>query len=329
VSVIEEFELTVVAYPNGIVVPTEVDRVNKTFTGGVYDESGHLVDNSLRQDKEHLGVQAFPQLSPSMINDIKVQHVLKGRYLYLGFYTEHYGHFLLETLSRLWAYTENKYDGVVFNEFVIPRQTQGISSFSQLFFAPFGIKASSVSIVNVTTQFEWLDVPNPQFFILNKADIDYIDTYRKISDFYIPSKKDESLRIYVSRSKLLKRKRKVLNEAAIEKVFISHGFIVIHPQELSFLEQLALLSNTHVLAGMEGSGLHNCVFMPPGGTVINLCGVRQPNSIKSNQKICDALAHLTGLVLPFVGEVVNKVKLITRYDIPHIKQWLRKNISRV
>jgi hypothetical protein len=70
VSVIEEFELTVVAYPNGIVVPTEVDRVNKTFTGGVYDESGHLVDNSLRQDKEHLGVQAFPQLSPSMINDI-------------------------------------------------------------------------------------------------------------------------------------------------------------------------------------------------------------------------------------------------------------------
>ncbi|WP_137222080.1 DUF563 domain-containing protein [Shewanella sp. MEBiC00475] len=325
---IEKFELTVMTYPNGIVVPTEVDRVNKTFTGGVYDESGCLVGNALRQHPEHKGVQAFPQLSPVMLSNIQVQNFLKGRYLYLGFYTEHYGHFLLETLARLWAYTENKYDGVVFNEFVIPRQTQGVSPFSQFFFAPFGVKAHSVSIINIATQFEWLDVPNPQFFILNKAHIDYIDIYRRISDFYIPSKQDESLRIYVSRSKLLKRKRKVLNEAAIEKVFISHGFIVIHPQELSFPEQLALLSHTHVLAGMEGSGLHNCVFMPPGGTVINLCGVRQPNSIKSNQKICDALAHLTGLVLPFVGEVINKDKLITRYDIPHVKKWLRQNISR-
>jgi capsular polysaccharide biosynthesis protein len=329
VSVIEEFELTVVAYPNGIVVPTEVDRVNKTFTGGVYDESGHLVDNSLRQDKEHLGVQAFPQLSPSMINDIKVQHVLKGRYLYLGFYTEHYGHFLLETLSRLWAYTENKYDGVVFNEFVNPRQTQGVSTFSQLFFAPFGIKASSVSIVNVTTQFEWLDVPKAQFFIVNKAHANYIETYRKISNYYIASNVDKSLRIYLSRSKLLKRKRKVLNEIAIEQAFIDHGFIIVHPQDLSFLEQLAILSRAEMLAGIEGSGLHNCVFMPPSGVVINLCGMRQPNSIKSNQKICNTLAHVTSLVLPFVGEVVNKEKLITRYDIPHIKQWLRKNISRV
>jgi capsular polysaccharide biosynthesis protein len=328
-SVIEQFELTVNTYSNAIVLPTDVDRVNKSFTGGVYDENGNLVKNALRQHTDHKEVQAFPQLSPAILTNITVNNILKGRYLYLGFYTEHYGHFLLETLARLWAYTDKKYDGVVFNEFVIPRPTQGVSSFAQLFFTPFGIDINKTSIINSVTQFERLDVPSPQFYIQNKADIDYINIYRKISNYYRQNDQVERSRVYLSRSKLLKRKRKVLNEAAIETEFVKYGFIIIHPQELSFSEQLVLYSRVEILAGMEGSGLHNCVFMPPGGIVINLCGVRQPKSIKSNQKICNELAQVTGLALPFSGETINKDKLVSRYDIPHVRKWLRQNLGQL
>lgn len=327
-SIVEKFELMVNTYPNAVVLPTNVDRINKTFTGGVYDENGFLVENALRQHSDHKEVQAFPQLSPTRLKNIKINNNLKGHYLYLGFYTEHYGHFLLETLARLWAFTDDKYDGVIFNEFVIPRQYQGVSSFSQLFFTPFGIDSNCILIVDAATQFEKLDVPNPQFYIGNKADIDYINTYRMISRYYVQNTKKECLRIYLSRSKLLKRKRKVINEVAIEREFVNYGFIVVHPQELSFQEQLTLYSQADILAGMEGSGLHNCVFMPPGGIVVNLCGVRKPKSIKSNQKICNELAQVTGLALPFSGETINKDKLISRYDIPHVRKWLRQNLSR-
>ncbi|MDO6617641.1 DUF563 domain-containing protein [Shewanella sp. 6_MG-2023] len=328
-SFINSYSLNVQTVKNGRVVPTNVNRTDKTFTGGVYSQDGELVENGLRQDPAHTGPQPFPQLSPKSImpNELALNNVKKGRYLYLGFYTEHYGHFLLETLSRLWATKEADYDGFIFNEFVIPRKTSGTSSLANACFSAFGIDLDKIHIVTEDTYFEYLFVPNSQFYIVNKAHPSYIDTYQSIFTSHVSSQKEPHQRIYLSRSAVQKRKRKVLNEAQIEKAFIEHGFIIIHPQELSFTKQLEIFSQAKIMAGLEGSGLHNCVFMPENGEVINLCGPRSPRRIKCNQVICNGLNAHQGVVLPFVGEVVNQEKQISRMNIPHVKTWLRKHFG--
>jgi len=40
----------------------------------------------------------------------------KGRYLFCGFYFPHFGHFILESLSRLWAYEryKDRIDALIF-----------------------------------------------------------------------------------------------------------------------------------------------------------------------------------------------------------------------
>lgn len=325
---IDEYELSLVSLECGIVFPTVVDRKNKTFTGGVYNQSGKLVTNSLRQQIGHKGPDPFPQRSPTSYDvSLKFVNYKLGRFLYLGFYTEHYGHFLLETLARLWAVKQGCYDGFVFNEFVIPRQSSGVSNLAKDCFESFGIDASKILIVEESVMFEVLDVPNSQFYIGNRAHPRYIDIYREISSNLNSNCSGVDLRVYISRSALNKRRRKVVNEVLIEEAFKAYGFVVVHPQTLSFREQLGLLAKTDILAGLDGSGLHNCVFMPKGGKVINLCGPRQPKSIKSNQKICNELNDIDCSVLPFIGDIINEDKLISRYDISYVRKWLRKHFS--
>lgn len=60
------------------------------------------------------------------------------------------------------------------------------------------------------------------------------------------------------------------NEAALESLMTEAGFTIVQPEALSFAEQCQLFAETRFLVGLEGAGLANMLFMPPGGTVLAL-----------------------------------------------------------
>jgi len=63
--------------------------------------------------------------------------------------------------------------------------------------------------------------------------------------------------------------RKVTNVAEIEKLLVSHGFAIVEPEKLSFLEQVRLFSNAKKIVGSSGAALANIIFCRPG-TEINI-----------------------------------------------------------
>ena len=75
-------------------------------------------------------------------------------------------------------------------------------------------------------------------------------------------------RIYVARGGA--PRRRVLNEAAVEKLLAGYGFISINPGALSVSEQVALFADAEIVAGPHGAGLTNCVFMAPGGAIVEM-----------------------------------------------------------
>jgi len=75
-------------------------------------------------------------------------------------------------------------------------------------------------------------------------------------------------RIYVARGAA--PRRRVLNEAAVETLLKAHGFISVNPGALSFADQVALFADAEIVVGPHGAGLTNCVFMAPGGALIEL-----------------------------------------------------------
>ncbi|MCK0171440.1 glycosyltransferase family 61 protein [Aliiroseovarius sp. S1123] len=93
--------------------------------------------------------------------------------------------------------------------------------------------------------------------------------------------------VYVSRSK--SRGRKIANEDEIISLVKRFGGEIINFEDYDFPSQVKLMSSCKVIVGIHGAGLTNMVFMPPGGTVIELLPVR--NGLRDYRKIGNSFKH--------------------------------------
>ena len=105
-----------------------------------------------------------------------------------------------------------------------------------------------------------------------------------------------SRRIYLSRSRLRAGWHQMTNEEEIEKCFEGMGFEIVHPQELSVPDQIALFSKSDTIAGEYGSALHNALFSPPGTKVIALNRINWYQS-----RIASLRGHHIGFIRPSNG----------------------------
>jgi hypothetical protein len=80
-------------------------------------------------------------------------------------------------------------------------------------------------------------------------------------DRFTPS--NEYSKLYLSRSSLNGNKfRRVLGEAELETRLAGNGWRIVHPQEMSLPDQLALYKNASVIASTDGSALHTLMCFP-------------------------------------------------------------------
>lgn len=75
-------------------------------------------------------------------------------------------------------------------------------------------------------------------------------------------------RIYVSRGRA--PKRRLTNEAEVARAVAEFGFRVVHFEEHPFAEQVRLSASARYLVSNHGAGLTNVLFMPQGGSVLEL-----------------------------------------------------------
>ena len=75
-------------------------------------------------------------------------------------------------------------------------------------------------------------------------------------------------RIYISRAKA--KRRRVINEQELIPVLKKHQFSIIHFEDYSWAEQIAICANAKIMLGLHGAGLTNMLFMPKDSKVIEL-----------------------------------------------------------
>ena len=79
---------------------------------------------------------------------------------------------------------------------------------------------------------------------------------------------DLGQRIYISRHNA--RKRRILNEDEVSKILSKFGFETILAEDLSFAQQVHICSRARCIVSNHGAGLTNILFMPEGGSVLEL-----------------------------------------------------------
>lgn len=75
-------------------------------------------------------------------------------------------------------------------------------------------------------------------------------------------------KVYISRSKA--SRRKVVNENEVESALISKGFKSVSMEDFPFSQQVRFMSSCKHLVSIHGAGLANMIFMPQGGSVLEL-----------------------------------------------------------
>lgn len=244
---------------NAFVVPqtlgTDFGCGEKKFIHGVYTDSleqpdhffhnrqsGPLINYSLREEYLKLNL---------IENTVKK----RGKWLYAGGLFEHFGHFLSESIHRLWRYKSTEFNGVVFACKPTVNSIENLPNYVLEVFSLLGISQEKIFLARELTNFEELVVPE-QGTVLNGVPHDwYVEYLQRIQDKIPKINENAYDKIWVSRENFLSAGR-VLGAGYFTDLLVQNGYTVFKPEEHSLLEQLSIVLSAKKVIWEEGSSMH-------------------------------------------------------------------------
>lgn len=243
----DDAPLGVEVVEDALLVPSASRSVYRGIDGAVFDRKGAPVARSLltRNWGEISHPPDISGLDPSQIDRVEEPHV------YGGYFFDHFGHFLLESLARLWITGDVGPLPVAWAAGDPPKRWQAE------ILSLLGIGGPMV-FPRRPTIYRRLLVPDPGFrvqgaFHPRHAEfLSCFDTRREQGG--------NGERVWLSRGRVAPTMRS-RGEAALQAELERRGWRVVHPQEHSVSGQLALLGQSSAVAGLEGSAFHAAVLL--------------------------------------------------------------------
>lgn len=254
--------LTIQKINNGVVYPR-----SDIAQGGVTYEDGKFVELSK--------VDAFLEHDcfggSNNLGEISNQYKNK-KVVYFGNFWKHWGHFLIDSISRIWVFLENNYD-----DYGICYTGHKIDGIYEEFLKLFGLDTNRLIHINQPEKFKEVLVPECS----HMPGLYYTDEWVKIFDKVIISALKEckdrniqkhSKKIIFSRKNFLKIGRAPfeVGEANIIKLFQNNNFEVICPEEYSLIEQISIINNSDEIVSISGTLAHTLVFAKANTKLIQL-----------------------------------------------------------
>lgn len=181
---------------------------------------------------------------------------LPGRWVWGGVLWDHFGHFIVESTSRLWPLPDLKdeIDGIVF----IPKRPQRddvLLGFQRDFLDQL-VPGIPVRIAHTPTQVDHLIVPEQGFGLgqITAGSAAFRTTMAQHFARDIAPK--GSKKLYISRSKINLKRGGILGETQLETWLAAEGYEVFHPEKHDIPTQIARYKAAETVVSCEGSALH-------------------------------------------------------------------------
>ncbi len=178
--------------------------------------------------------------------------------IYLGPFINHWGHWLIETSTRLWYALQRKDLNCFFITYsdrnkVLPQ----IWRFLEL----SGIEKSKIIFISKPTYIEEVYIPEQSYIRDKYYSEEYLKMFSDVANNICPTG-DTYDKIYLSRTKI--SKKNTINEIGIEMIdelFINMGFKIIYPEETTLDNQICYLIHACQIATICGTCSHNLLFV--------------------------------------------------------------------
>lgn len=251
---------------NGIILPAKIiDETTKDyrFAGGVTDEKFNFKGGLFRKrEKFNYSCNEGYEVEEKDVI-YKDEDVIFG-----GVIIPMFGHFFLESLSRLWWVIENT-DNKDKIAFIIYHNKQ--ASYYMQFFKLLGIDESRIIFIDKPTKFRQIIVPEQTFRIHLNYNEKFTSIYDKMCSNVKPSKYKK---IYLTRTKL--PYSDCLNEEFFEKFYEKRGFKIVSPEQLSVEDQISIINGAEEIVSTIGTLTHLAVFCKPKTKILMLTRTTMP-----------------------------------------------------
>ena len=262
-------ELNTVEVEGGYLLPNRF-APNRLFGhGGVLDAEKNFVKASEMNAYAKYAVPTTEQdereiyLGEGYAVDDSSAEYLDEDVIYLGYINNHWGHFLIDCSTRLYYYLEHR-DTPCRYAFLVNENTeyQAIAPIRR-FFELLGI-ADRLLFVNKVTRCRKIRIPEQGYMINGYYSKPFLKVFETVAEQVDCTKYPSYDRVYYSRDQFKKAKGSEIGEAVLLDLFRKNDFTIISPEKLTLDEQIALIRNTRLLAGIMGTLGHNMLFARPG-----------------------------------------------------------------
>lgn len=216
--------------------------------GGVVDENGNAVPLSAIESRVGAG---YPFENPQY-RDEKV--------VYCGYLINHWGHFLVESITRLWFFLESTepVDHYVF--YLDEGEQREIKGNFREFLELLGVWDKCVFINSPTTYREVI-VPKAAFLFLHYTS----DQYRKLFDtvasrIQIDPGWETPEKLFFTRSAFAKGNNFDFGVEMLDSFFANNGYAILAPEKMTLSQLIYTIRHAKEIATISGTVHHNILF---------------------------------------------------------------------
>jgi capsular polysaccharide biosynthesis protein len=186
--------------------------------------------------------------------------------IFAGWILGHFGHFLLEGLSRVWHIRESPGPKIVW---LNKGHRITYNSVQSQIMDLLGI-ANEPLFVITPTHFSRMEIPSPGYQLPHAFEHDQARALAVVQGRSPLAGK----RVWLSRSNLGERGGFV-NERETEEALKTRGWTIFHPEEHSIRDQIEMLCDAEHISGIEGSAFHTLIFIDRPPATVTVIGRRE------------------------------------------------------
>ena len=234
---------------------------------GVFDAQGRPCTSAL----DWWLPQRFPlrQIPVSDLGWNEVADTLPAdcEYIYGGRMVPHFGHFLIETMSRLWVLARQNlqpHQRLIFHGPGHPEQWWELA-YVRACLGALGVAPAHVVGIDRPVRIARLLVPDATFRPQARARPAFRDACVEVGRRLLADRSLEAVLapgtpVYLSKSRVPEGVRRIANEVELEQELSRRGIVVIHPETMSLAEQISLFQTCGTVGGIAGSAHHMSAF---------------------------------------------------------------------
>jgi len=225
----------------------------------LYDLSGRRVDDTnivVTSPDRKIFAKEYAR-APERIQVPDELEVIDDEVMYMGVARDHYGHFLLDSMSRMWAAINVRMPCV----FLGAQDMNGCTGFFEPIMSSFNAQIISP---DRPTLYRNIWVPSPSLTenqIAENADIAHLQVTERLHQ-RATGKWNQP--VFLSRVRLNSKARTYTtdkrDEDRLEHLIEQAGYRIVDPQDLTFSEQIALFNECPKIVGLLGSAFHTSLF---------------------------------------------------------------------